>query len=131
MVLAAAPQDTLHAKVFEVNAKLNADRSTNVHAHFDQVPQHPVAGSYVQAWIAVAPRRAWVVPEESVVYDNGQAYVWRKRGNRMEPVAVQLTPAGGGLLAIQEPLPFAPADSLVATGAFRLLAILRNEAEEE
>ncbi|WP_038028275.1 efflux RND transporter periplasmic adaptor subunit [Thermonema rossianum] len=131
LVSAAAPNDTLHAKVFEVNAKLNTDRSTNVHAHFDKAPEHPVAGSYVQAWIAVAPRVAWVLPEEAVVYDNGQAYVWRKQGKQLEPLVVQSVPASGGSVALQEPLPFSPQDSIVSTGAFRLLAIFRNAAEEE
>jgi len=131
LVLAAMPNDTLHAEVFEVNAKLNADRSTNVHAHFEKAPEHPLVGSYVQAWIAVAPRVAWVLPEEAVVYDNGQAYVWRKQGKRLEPLAVQLMRSGRGEVALQEPLPFGPQDSIVSTGAFRLLAIFHNAGEEE
>lgn len=129
-VQANQPDDTLWAEVVAINATLRPDRTVNVHAHFKQPPRHPIAGAYVQAWIAIEQQAAWVIPQEAIVYAQNQTYLWQKQGCIFQPIPIRIFSQEGKYVAF-EPIgsTWQAGDSIVTQGAYSLLATLLNHDE--
>jgi cobalt-zinc-cadmium efflux system membrane fusion protein len=101
-----------------------------VHCHFDRVEKSLVPGTYMNAIIELRNKKAWVLPEESIVRYEGNDYIFieNKPGNYdMVEITTGTKENGFTEVLVTEPL---TSESIVLKGAYTLLMSLKNKAEE-
>jgi cobalt-zinc-cadmium efflux system membrane fusion protein len=99
------------------------NRSVDVHAHIDNPDDALLAGMYVRAGILTGSKKVTAIPEEGVVTEGGQDYVFLRRGNSFQRLAVGTGLRKDGYVEILSPETL-PGDDLVTAGAYYLNAEL-------
>ena len=124
------PNKRYAANVQLIGRDLGPERNTEVHCHFDRVEKSLVPGTYMNAIIELRNKKAWVLPEESIVRYEGNDYIFieNKPGNYdMVEITTGTKENGFTEVLVTEPL---TSESIVLKGAYTLLMSLKNKAEE-
>ena len=135
-VIAYTNNDTTkkyECEVILIGQDVEADRSIQVHCHFESYDKALIPGTFMNALIETAADSVLALPEEAIVrYQNQQYAFVRKDSNIFEMLPLktgvrengylQVSAADGNDLSRQE---------FVTKGAYSLLMKLKNTAEEE
>lgn len=118
-----------NCEIILIGQNLSAERSVEVHCHFEDYDKTLIPGMYMNADIEVKSNNSLTVPEDAIVNFEGQNYVFTGKGNS----TYELTPAETGnteggytelvnASALQN-------KSIVVKGAYTLLMALKNKAD--
>jgi membrane fusion protein, heavy metal efflux system len=117
-------------EILLIGKDLTPERSTEVHCHFETYNKLLIPGTYMNAEIAVKNKKAFVLPEQSVVQFENNKYVFVvKDSNRfvMQQVETGITEKGLTEIITSDNV---SASAFVVEGAYSLLMQLKNQAEE-
>ena len=121
-----------NCKILLINKDVSADRSAEVHCHFEQWDKDLVPGMFINAEIEQSNYQAYVLPEEAIVNYEKANYVFIAKGNnQFEMIPVETGITQNGLVEIK---PRTNNDLLknnfVTKGAYNLLMKLKNTEDE-
>ncbi len=122
------PKKKYETEIFLITRDLSADRSVEVHCHFEAYDKALLPGMYMNAEIAITSHQQSTLPENSVVSFEGKQYVFRERGKMIyEMTPVETGEAESGFIAVNTDL---GNQKIVTDGAYSLLMQLKNVPEE-
>ena len=126
------PTKKYNCKILLINKDVSADRSAEVHCHFEQWDKDLVPGMFINAEIEQSNYQAYVLPEEAIVNYEKANYVFIAKGNnQFEMIPVETGITQNGLVEIK---PGTNNDLLknnfVTKGAYNLLMKLKNTEDE-
>jgi membrane fusion protein, heavy metal efflux system len=124
---------TYECDIILIGKTVEADRSTEIHCHFDQYDATLIPGTFMQAHININTAKQWVLPKEAVVQFEENNWVFIALGKnqyKMIPVTLENGINHPKWIAIQNP-EVLMGKSIVSTGAYTLLMAHKNKAEEE
>ena len=119
-------------EIILISQDLSADRSADVHCHFEDYDKTLLPGMYMNAEVEIKLQNALSINEDAIVSHEGKDYVFVEKGNRrFEIVEVKKGVTENGFSEIstldgKEMLN----DSIVTKGAYALLMQLKNKSEE-
>jgi cobalt-zinc-cadmium efflux system membrane fusion protein len=118
------------AEIILIGQNLDADRSTEVHCHFDGGQGDLKPGMYMTAHIDLDEAKVKALPEDALVYFEGKQYVFVANGsNTYKLVEVQLGRKERGFIEIVNGYELA-SERVVVKGSYNLLMAMKNSAEE-
>ncbi len=118
------------AEIILIGQNLDADRSTEVHCHFDGGQGDLKPGMYMSAHIDLDEAMVPVLPEEALVYFEGKQYVFVAKGsNTYTLLEVKLGRKEHGYVEILNADEFSEGQ-VVVKGSYNLLMAMKNAAEE-
>lgn len=118
------------AEIILIGQNLDADRSTEVHCHFDGGQGDLKPGMYMTAHIDLDEAKVKALPEDALVYYEGKQYVFVANGtNSYKLVEVQLGRKERGFIEIVNGHELA-SERVVVKGSYNLLMAMKNAAEE-
>jgi cobalt-zinc-cadmium efflux system membrane fusion protein len=121
--------DTKHlCKILLIGHDLSADRSADVHCHFEDYDKTLVPGTYMNAEVQIKSAETATLPEDAIVEFEGKAYAFiaTSDGN-YEMIEVQTGNSTDGHVQIESPT--LEHKEIVLKGAYSLLMMLKNKAE--
>lgn len=127
------PAKKYDCEVILIGQDLEANRSVEVHCHFESYDKSLLPGTFMNAIIATAADTVWTLPEDAVVrYQNQQYAFVRKDSTIFEMIPVKTGNRADGHIAIVPADNSDPARQVFVTkGAYSLLMKLKNTGEEE
>ncbi|MDR1876124.1 MAG: efflux RND transporter periplasmic adaptor subunit [Flavobacteriaceae bacterium] len=125
------PDKKYDCEIILIGKNISEERAVEVHAHFLKYDEQLIPGMYMNAEIEVPDSKVPALPEESVLSFEGKNYVFEILGkNRFSMIAVQTGSTGNGWIEIKNTEPLKD-KKIVQKGAYTLLMVLKNTAEEE
>jgi len=126
------PTKKYNCKIILINKDVSADRSAEVHCHFEQWDKDLVPGMFMNAEIEQSNYQAYVLPEEAIVNYEKTNYAFVAKGNnQFEILPVETGIIQNGMVEIK---PGTNNDLLknnfVTKGAYNLLMKLKNTEDE-
>ncbi|MDZ4667466.1 MAG: efflux RND transporter periplasmic adaptor subunit [bacterium] len=125
------PEKRYACEVILIGKDVGADRSVNVHCHFETYDKNLVPGTYMNAELIGLSKKAWVLPTEAIIHDGADHYVFVQKGARRYQKVKVLT---GMITGEQTEILEAEGlklgvDEIVSKGAYTLWMKLNNVAE--
>lgn len=118
------------AEIILIGQNLDADRSTEVHCHFEGSQGDLKPGMYMTAHIDLDEAKVRVLPEEAFVYFEGKQYVFVSKGsNAYTMMEVQIGRKERGFVEVQNATELL-GSRVVVKGSYNLLMAIKNKAEE-
>lgn len=124
------PEKKYRCEIILISKDISAERTAEVHCHFDQFDKNLLPGMYMNADIDLKNKEALCVPEQAVVQYGGKNYIFvstAQNSFEMHPVEIGLKENGYQELLNVEDL---RSRKIVNEGAYKLLMTLKNKAEE-
>ncbi len=125
------PGKKYECEIILIGKNLSAERSTEVHSHFEHYDKSLIPGMYMNAEIELKNNQAYTLPEEAIVrYQNNQ-YIFVQEGAQQYTLTeVKAGDSENGFTEIigGENL---VGKSIVIKGAYNLLMAMKNKVEEE
>jgi len=119
-------------EIILISQDLSADRSADVHCHFEDYDKTLLPGMYMNAEVEIKLQNALSINEDAIVSHEGKDYVFVEKGNRQfEIVEVKkgVTENGFSEITTLDGKDMLNA-SIVTKGAYALLMQLKNKSEE-
>jgi cobalt-zinc-cadmium efflux system membrane fusion protein len=119
-------------EIILISQDLSADRSADVHCHFEDYDKTLLPGMYMNAEVEIKLQNALSINEDAIVSHEGKDYVFIDRGNRQfEIVEVKkgVTENNFSEINTLDGKDMLNA-SIVTKGAYALLMQLKNKSEE-
>lgn len=115
-------------KILLIGHDLSADRSADVHCHFEDYDKTLVPGTYMNAEVQIKSEETTALPEDAIVQFEGKSYIFilTSDGN-YEMTEVQTGNSSEGFIQIESPS--LEHKNIVIKGAYSLLMMLKNKAE--
>ena len=124
------PAKKYKAKVMLIGRELSADRSIEVHCHFQNRDQALVPGMFMNAEIETKSSNAWALPANAIVNFENKQYVFTAKGNNsFEMIEVKTGSSENGFTALVTGDALAK-QAVVVKGAYSLLMALKNTSDE-
>ena len=126
------PRKKYNCKIILIDKDVSAERSAEVHCHFEQYDKDLVPGMFMNAEIEQSNYQAYVLPEEAIVnFENG-AYAFISKGNnQFDMVRVDTGVTENGQVEIKTGTTNdLLKNTFVTKGAYTLLMKLKNTEEE-
>jgi cobalt-zinc-cadmium efflux system membrane fusion protein len=125
------PDKKYPCEIILIGKDVSAERTLQVHCHFEKYDHTLVPGMYMNAEIALGNANAFVLPEDAVVrYGNKQYIFVAKAGNQYEMKEVQTGAAENGVIAIGKAEGVdLKTQKVVTKNAYTLLMKLKNTTE--
>jgi cobalt-zinc-cadmium efflux system membrane fusion protein len=112
-------------KILLISRNLSADRSGEVHCHFNKYDEKLLPGMYMNAEIDVQNNFTQALPEEAIVAFGEKSFDFIEKGNNIfEMREVEIGETESGFTHIISPL---ENKKIVLTGAYSLLMQLKNK----
>lgn len=123
--------DKKHAcEINLISQDLSAERTADVHCHFEQYNKLLLPGMYMNAEIKVKSQKTPAVPEESIVSFEGGNYVFIAQSkNQFLMASAETGIRESGFVEIRNSSAF-EGKSVVTKGAYTLLMALKNKSAE-
>ncbi len=126
-------------KIYLINHKINADRTVNIHVHFDQRGTSILPKTFLTAFIETGSQPALTLPTEAFIFSEGADFVFIYLGKiqksneyEFEMIEVKKGITENGFTELILPPTADLKGRQVATkGAFTLMAKMKNIGEEE
>jgi cobalt-zinc-cadmium efflux system membrane fusion protein len=121
------------AKIILVGHSVEGGNTIPVHAHLENHDEHKLLpGMYVTATVNLEERAVLALPETAVVQYEGKSYVFVGNAqNQFNRVEVTTGLKGNGFVEVQLPAEVQNSTRIAVKGAYNLLAMQENTAEEE
>ncbi|WP_304067533.1 efflux RND transporter periplasmic adaptor subunit [Pedobacter glucosidilyticus] len=114
-----------------ISKDFDADRTAEVHCHFDKYDKNLLSGMYMNAEIEVKNHEAYTLPEDAIVNFEGKDYVFIANSKQAYTIQeVQLGVKENGFIEIKNTAALT-GKAIVNKGAYTLLMKMKNKAEEE
>lgn len=124
------PQKKHSCEIILISRDLSAERTADIHCHFEEYDKTLLPGMYMNAEIAVTNNNAFVIPEDAVVISEGQPYVFEAIGpDKFQLTAAETGIKENGFIELKNAELFKD-KKLVTKGAYTLLMALKNKPEE-
>jgi len=124
------PDKKYECEIILIGQNLSADRSTEVHSHFEKYDKSLVPGMYMNAEIELKNNKVYALPDESIVrYKNNQYVFIREEEKRYTLVEVKTGDSENGFTEIISGETLSGKD-IVVKGAYSLLMLLKNKTQE-
>ncbi len=118
-------------EIILIGKDLSADRSTEVHCHFEKYDHSLIPGMYMNADIEVQSTNALAVPEDAIVNYAGKQYVFEVlAGNRYQMLQVQTGVSENGFTEIRSNDATLKDKTLVTKNAYTVFMKKQNSGEE-
>lgn len=123
--------DQKHAcEIILIGKDLSAERSTEVHCHFEDYDKNLIPGMYMNAEIELENTKAYVLPEDAIVRFQNKQYVFLEITNlEFELLEVQIGNTENGLTEIRS-VDQLSEKKFVVQGAYNLLMKMKNKVDE-
>lgn len=122
------PSKKYKTEIILISRDLSADRSAEIHCHFDEYDKSLLPGMYMNANIVLNNRETLALPENSVVSFEGKQYVFIEKDHlTFEMTEVKTGERENGFISIETDL---AEQKIVTNGAYALLMQLKNVPEE-
>ena len=126
----AQPQKRYNCSVLLISKLIPEERAAEVHCHFNQYDPNLVPGMFMNAEVVVDRKNVPALPEEAIVLFESKHYVFVQTDERKyEMTAVRTGASANGFQEIID-WPLAAQKPVVVKGAYTLLMMLKNVAEE-
>lgn len=124
------PNKKYECEIILIGQNLSADRSTEVHSHFEKYDKSLLPGMYMNAEIELKNNLVYALPEETIVrFENKQYIFISPTQNSYSLMEVKTGDSENGFTEIVEGETLAD-KNIVIQGAYSLLMSLKNKAEE-
>ncbi len=125
-----SPSKRYSCEIILIGKDLSAERSVEVHCHFDQFDKKLIPGMYMNAELEVSNRSANALPDEAVVAFEGKQYVFIATGNQeYKMYEVKTGVSEKGYIEIKNVDAIAT-QKIVVKGAYTLLMKMKNKTDE-
>ena len=124
----STPERKLACEVILVSKDLSAERTAEVHCHFQKYEPDLLPGTFMNAELALESRNATVLPDDAIVSFEGKEYIFIPGKDGFIMTAVQTGNSENGVTEILSPE--LRGTRCVTKGAYSLLMFLKNRAEE-
>lgn len=125
------PEKKHEGEILLIGRDLSADHNTEVHCHFEDYDKSLVPGTYMNAEVQVKNVKAAAVPTGALVEFEGKQYLYKVVGkNSFEMTEVNTGESENGYTEIINPSTRLTNASLVIKGAYSLLMMMKNKADE-
>jgi cobalt-zinc-cadmium efflux system membrane fusion protein len=125
------PDKRHECEIILIGKNLSAERSTEVHCHFENYDKSLVPGMYMNAEIEIKNKAVAALPEESIVRFENNQYVFTADGeNRFTIHAVKTGDSENGFTEIISTANLVE-KKIVVKGAYTLLMSMKNKTEDE
>jgi membrane fusion protein, heavy metal efflux system len=120
------------ASVYLIGKEITPDRTVRIHCHLDKEDESLLPGMYVTAALETTKYETDVVPTSSLVNFEGKDYLFAatKGKEQFELIAVKTGNTDSEFTEVEIPSAFDKSRAIVLRGAFELLGVLKNTAEE-
>jgi len=118
-------------EIILIGKNLSADRSTEVHSHFEKYDKRLVPGMYMNAEIEIAQKNVNALPDDAIVRFENKLYVFiaeNKNNYLLQEVEVGDSENGFSEIISTESI---MDKEVVVKGAYTLLMALKNKADED
>lgn len=125
------PDNKYDCNLILISQDIAADRTAEVHCHFDKYDSNLLPGMYMNAEIELKNTKSLSVPEEAIVNFEGKNYLFVKTNmkNSFEMREIELGNTENGWSQVLNYQNFEN-QSMIFKGAYGLLMALKNTAEE-
>lgn len=124
------PDKKHECEIILIGKSLSADRSTEVHSHFEKYDKSLLPGMYMNAEIELSNLKVYALPEEAIVrYENKQFIYIQEKENVFTMQEVKTGGSESGFTEILAGESLAE-KNIVLKGAFTLLMKMKNTEEE-
>lgn len=118
---------TYPAEVYLVGKMIDEEtKTTRVHGHFEHEPVELLPGTYVQAKVFMDVTEVLTVPRSAVITEGEEHFIFVKRGDTFEKVAVVTGRTDGDYIEI-EPLDLGENELMAIKGAYYINGSMRGE----
>ncbi|MFD0750913.1 efflux RND transporter periplasmic adaptor subunit [Mucilaginibacter calamicampi] len=125
------PEKKHEGEILLIGRDLSTDRNTAVHCHFEDYDKSLVPGTFMNAEVQVKNIKAAAIPTEALVEFEGKQYLYKVIGkNSYEMTEVNTGETENGYTQILNPSSNLNNATLVIKGAYSLLMMMKNKADE-
>lgn len=125
------PLKKYDCEIILIGMNLSAERSTEVHSHFEKYDKTLVPGMYMNAEIELLNKQVFALPEDALVRFQNKLFIFMHDGNKNYTMTEVMTgDAENGFVEIIEGEKFKDKE-IVVKGAYSLLMSLKNTSEED
>ena len=125
------PEKKYACRILLMGKEIAADRSIEIHCHFNQHTLSLLPGTFMNAEIEVKSKKSISLPIDAVVRFEGKQYIYQSLGgNKFEMIQVEMGESENGFIEI-----ILPANSnlisadFVTKGAYSLLMTMKNKED--
>ncbi|MBI3136025.1 MAG: efflux RND transporter periplasmic adaptor subunit [Bacteroidetes bacterium] len=134
------------AFVHLIGREISADRSVQVHCHIEKQDRELIPGMYLKAIVEMDSAHVSSIPEEAVVHFEGKEFIFietkdeydqetkneekQEEKHHFKMIEVTTGDAELGFIEVKLPEGFDMDSKIVVSGAFSLLAKMKNSEEE-
>ncbi|OYU95432.1 MAG: efflux transporter periplasmic adaptor subunit [Bacteroidetes bacterium B1(2017)] len=125
------PDKKYPCEVILIGKDVGSDRSINIHCHFQKYDKTLVPGTYMNAQIVGVSRKAIVIPDECVMHDGNNSYIFiENKTSEYEKVQVEVGIIQDNEIEIISSGKYdLTKEKIVSKGAYTLWMKLNNVAE--
>ncbi|MDP3469033.1 MAG: efflux RND transporter periplasmic adaptor subunit [Daejeonella sp.] len=124
------PDKKYPCEISLITGDLSAERTAEVHCHFESFDKTLVPGMYMNAEIEIKSHETLAIPEDAIVRFEGLDYVFVKKGEReFEMKTVETGVKENKYVELINSAAFSDKE-IVIKGAYTLLMSLKNKSEE-
>nr|WP_294793130.1 efflux RND transporter periplasmic adaptor subunit [uncultured Mucilaginibacter sp.] len=125
------PEKKHEGEILLIGRDLSADRNTEVHCHFEDYDKSLVPGTYMNAEVQIKNAKAAAIPTDALVEFEGKQYLYKVVAkNSYEMTEVNIGESENGYTEILNPSSRLNNATLVIKGAYSLLMMMKNKADE-
>lgn len=126
------PENKQTCEIILIGRDLSNNGTTEVHCHFENFDKKLIPGTYMNAEIKVKNKQAMTLPNDAIVRFEGKQFVFvqQKNRNEFEMVEVKLGDSENGFTEIVNQKNNLESESFVTKGAYSILMLMKNTAEE-
>ena len=126
------PENKQPCEIILIGRDLSSNGTTEVHCHFENFDKKLIPGTYMNAEIKVKNKQAMTLPNDAIVRFEGKQFVFvqQKNRNEFEMVEVKLGDSENGFTEIVNQKNNLESESFVTKGAYSILMLMKNTAEE-
>jgi len=124
------PDKKYEGEISLISRDLSAERTAEVHCHFENADKSLAPGMYMNAEIEVKSNNTLAIAEEAIVNFEGLGYVFvQKSTKEFEMIPIETGTSENGFIEVLNKDKFT-GKALVIKGAYTLLMALKNKSEE-
>lgn len=123
------PERKIPCEVILVGKDLSAERTAEIHCHFQKYEPGLMPGTFMNAELALESRNATVLPDEAIVSFEGKEFIFTSGTEGFVMTAVQTGNSENGMTEILSPTGL-QGTLCVTKGAYSLLMFLKNKSDQ-
>lgn len=124
------PDKKYAGEISLISRDLSAERTAEVHCHFDRADKNLAPGMYMNAEIEIKSNNTLAISEEAIVNFEGLDYVFiQKTDKQFEMFPIETGTNENGFIEVLNKDKFSGKE-IVIKGAYTLLMALKNKSEE-